>query len=42
MDEIDGVKITKSYLETKDEVRQGCKKSIEYNNNISIIKDLVI
>ena len=37
---IDGVKITKSYFETKDFVRQGCKKSIEYNNNISIIKDL--
>ena len=37
---IDGVKITKSYFETKHFVRQGCKKSIEYNNNISIIKDL--
>ena len=38
--EIDGVKITKSFFETKDEVEQGCKKSIEYNNDISIIKDL--
>ena len=29
-----------SYFETKAQVREGCKKSIEYNNNISIIKDL--
>ena len=39
-EEIDGIKITSSYFETKDEVEQGCKNSIEYNNNISIINDL--
>ena len=37
---IDGEKISKSYFESKTEVREGSKQSIEYHNNISLIKDL--
>ena len=37
---IDGVKLTSKYFETKQEVKEGSKKSIEYHNNISLIKDL--
>ena len=37
---IDGVKLTSKYLETKQEVREGSKKSIEYHNSTSLIKDL--
>ena len=37
---IDGIKISKSYFETKSQLREGNKKSIEYHNNISLIKDL--
>lgn len=37
---IDGVKITKSYFETKSQINEGHKKSIEYHDSISLIKDL--
>ena len=37
---IDGVKLTKSFFETKTQVREGCKKAIEYHSSIGLIKDL--
>ena len=37
---IDGQKITKSYFKTKAQVNEGHKKSIEYHDTISLIKDL--
>ena len=37
---IDGQKIDKKYFETKSQVNEGHKKSIEHHSNISLIKDL--
>ena len=37
---IDGVNLTTEFYETRQEIKDGSKKSIEYNNEISIIKDL--
>ena len=37
---IDLYKIDKSYFETKEQINEGHKKSIEYHNKISLIKDL--
>ena len=37
---IDGNKISKSFFETKTQLRDGNKKSIEYHTSISLIKDL--
>ena len=37
---IDGQKIDKKYFETKSQINDGHKKSIEYHSNISLIKDL--
>ena len=37
---IDGQEIDKKYFETKEQINEGHKKSIEYHNSISLIKDL--
>ena len=37
---IDGVKLTKSFFETKTQAREGSQKSIDYHSTITLIKDL--